>query len=206
VDERGGLIRLLTPPFDRDAHDPGYIKGYVPGIRENGGQYTHGAMWAVQAFAMLGRRAAPPRCEMLSPVTTAARRNGSPCIRSSRTIVADIYGVDPHLGRGGWTWYTGSAGWMYRIAIERLLGIRTEAGDTLAVDPRIPDAWPGFRVALRLNDGASRYHVEVENPSGRAAAVTAIELDGVPGRVDRGIGRVALLRDGVDHAVRVRLG
>jgi len=84
--------------------------------------------------------------------------------------------------------------------------IRTEAGDTLAVDPRIPDAWPGFRVALRLNDGASRYRVEVENPSGRAAAVTAIELDGVPGRVDGGIGRVALLRDGADHAVRVRLG
>jgi len=84
--------------------------------------------------------------------------------------------------------------------------IRTEAGDTLAVDPRIPDAWPGFRVALRLNDGASRYRVEVDNPSGRAAAVTAIELDGVPGRVDGGIGRVALLRDGADHAVRVRLG
>jgi cyclic beta-1,2-glucan synthetase len=208
VDERAGLIRLLTPPFDRDARDPGYIKGYVPGIRENGGQYTHAAMWAVQAFAMLGRRdRAAALLEMLSPVTHGGSAERLAVYQvEPYVIVADIYSVEPHLGRGGWTWYTGSAGWMYRIAIERLLGIRTEAGDTLAVDPRIPDAWPGFRVALRLNDGASRYRVEVENPTGRAAAVTAIELDGVPGRVDGGIGRVALLRDGVDHAVRVRLG
>ncbi|MBX3027756.1 glycosyl transferase [bacterium] len=208
VDERGGLIRLLTPPFDRGAHDPGYIKGYVPGIRENGGQYTHGAMWAVQAFAMLGRRdRAAALLEMLSPVT-----HGGSAARLAvyqvepYVVVADIYGVDPHLGRGGWTWYTGSAGWMYRIAVERLLGVRVEAGTTLAIDPRIPDAWPGFEVALRLHDGATRYTVAVENPHQRAAAVTAITLDGVPGRIDAGIGRVALLRDGAEHLVRVALG
>lgn len=208
VEPRGGLIRLLAPPFDRGAHDPGYIKGYVPGIRENGGQYTHAAMWAVQAFAMLGRRdRAAALLEMLSPATHggSAERLGVYQVEPY-VVVADIYGVDPHLGRGGWTWYTGSAGWMYRIAIEHLLGVRVEAGETLVVDPRVPDAWPGFHVALRLNDGASRYTVTVENPSGRAAAVQAIELDGVPGRVQDGAGRVPLLRDGAEHAVRVRLG
>ena len=208
VEEGAGLIRLLAPPFDHSSHDPGYIKGYVPGIRENGGQYTHGAMWAVQAFATLGRRdRAAALLEMLSPVT-----HGGSAARLAvyqvepYVIVADIYGVAPHLGRGGWTWYTGSAGWMYRIAIERLLGIRVEAGDTLAVDPRVPDGWPGFEMTLRLNDGASRYAIAVANPSGRAAAVTAIDLDGVPGRVDAGIGRVALLRDGAEHRVTVTLG
>ncbi len=166
-------------------------------------------MWVVRAFAELGRRdRAAALLEMLSPVTPRRHaRNGWPSIRSSPTsIAADVYGVAPHVGRGGWTWYTGSAGWMYRVALERVLGIRVEGGDTLVVDPRIPDAWPGFRVSLRLNDGASRYAVEVENPSGRTAAVTAITLDGVPGRVTDGIGRVALLRDGVDHTVRVQLG
>ena len=208
VEPRGGLIRLLTPPFDRDAHDPGYIKGYVPGIRENGGQYTHGAMWAVQAFAMLGRRdRAAALLEMLSPVTHGGSAERLRVYQvEPYVVVADVYGVDPHLGRGGWTWYTGSAGWMYRIAIEHLLGVRIEAGDTLVVDPRVPDGWPGFEVTLRLHDGACRYVVAVENPNGHAAAVQAIELDGVPGRVRDGAGRVALLRDGVEHRVRVRLG
>ena len=208
VEPRGGLIRLLTPPFDRDAHDPGYIKGYVPGIRENGGQYTHGAMWAVQAFAMLGRRdRAAALLEMLSPAT-----HGGSAARLAvyqvepYVVVADIYGVEPHLGRGGWTWYTGSAGWMYRIAIEHLLGVRVESGETLVVDPRVPDGWPSFELRLRLHDGASRYSIQVENPTGRATAVQSIEIDGVAGRVHDGAGRVPLLRDAAEHVVRVRLG
>jgi cyclic beta-1,2-glucan synthetase len=208
VDRRGGLIRLLTPPFDRGAHDPGYIKGYVPGIRENGGQYTHGAMWAVQAFAMLGRRdRAAALLAMLSPVTHGADPERRAVYQvEPYVVVADIYGVEPHLGRGGWTWYTGSAGWMYRIAVEHLLGIRFEAGETLVVDPRIPDDWPGFEVRLRLHGGATLYTIAVANPQQRAAAVTAITLDGVPGRVRAGAGRVALLRDGAQHVVAVTLG
>lgn len=208
VDARGGLIRLLAPPFDRGAHDPGYIKGYVPGIRENGGQYTHGAMWAVQAFAMLGRRdRAAALLEMLSPVTHGGTADRLAVYQvEPYVIVADIYGVDPHLGRGGWTWYTGSAGWMYRIAVEHLLGIRFESGETLVVDPRIPDDWPGFEVTLRLHGGATQYAITVENPARRATAVTSIALDGVPGRVDAGIGRVSLLRDGAEHRVHVSLG
>ncbi len=202
-----GLIRLLTPPFDQTAHDPGYIKGYVPGIRENGGQYTHGAMWVVEAEAMLGRRdRAAAYLEMLSPVShTATAQRLAVYQVEPYVVVADVYGVAPHVGRGGWTWYTGSAGWMYRIGLERVLGVRIEDGTTLVVDPRVPDAWPGFTVRLHLDGGAVRCVVTVENPSGAAAHVASIALDGVAGTVSDGAGRVPLPRDGAQHEVRVRL-
>ena len=208
IEREAGLIRLLAPPFDRGAHDPGYIKGYVPGIRENGGQYTHGAMWAVQASAMLGQRdRAAALLEMLSPVTHGGSAERLAVYQvEPYVIVADIYGVAPHLGRGGWTWYTGSAGWMYRIAVEQVFGIRVESGDTLAVAPCVPDDWPGYRVQLRLNDGASRCTVAIDNPERRASTVELITLDGVPGRVEGGVGRIALPRDGAEHVVRVVLG
>jgi len=202
-----GLIRLLTPPFDQTTHDPGYIKGYVPGIRENGGQYTHGAMWVVEAEAMLGRRdRAAAYLEMLSPVShTATPQRVAVYQVEPYVVVADVYGVAPHVGRGGWSWYTGSAGWMYRIGLERVLGVRVEDGATLVVDPRVPDAWPGFTVRLHLDGGAVRCVVTVENPSRSAARVAAIALDGVSGTIRDGAGRVPLPRDGAMHQVRVRL-
>ncbi|MDX2169731.1 MAG: glycosyl transferase [Deltaproteobacteria bacterium] len=213
VDERlvmrdAGLIRLLAPPFDTSAHDPGYIKGYVPGIRENGGQYTHGATWVVMALAMMGRRAdAAPYYEMLTPVQHGGSADAIATFQVEPYVIcADVYGVAPHVGRGGWTWYTGSAAWMYRIGLERVLGIRVAGGDTLIIDPRIPDAWPGFDVTLRLNDGASRYTVTVENPSGSAARVVHVELDGAPSVLADGVAHVPLLRDNAPHAVRVVLG
>jgi cyclic beta-1,2-glucan synthetase len=203
-----GIIRLLAPPFDTCDHDPGYIKGYVPGIRENGGQYTHGATWVVMANAMLGRRQqAADYFEMLTPVQHG---RDAAAIKTYQVepyvIAADIYGVAPHVGRGGWTWYTGSASWMYRIGLERLLGIRITNGDTLVVDPRIPDSWPGFEVTLNLHGGETRYTIAVENPSGSAATVISAELDGSATRVVDGAAQIALLRDRAVHQIRVVLG
>jgi cyclic beta-1,2-glucan synthetase len=208
VDRDAGLIHLLWPPFDRDSHDPGYIKGYVPGIRENGGQYTHGATWALRAFAELGRRdRAAAYLEMLSPVTHSATAERLAVYKvEPYVVVADIYGVDPHLGRGGWTWYTGSAAWMYRVALESVLGVRIEGGTTLVVDSWIPDEWPGFRVRLRLPGDGTQYEIAVENPDGRGAQVVSVTADGNAATVEDGLARVALIRDGGRHEVRVVLG
>jgi cyclic beta-1,2-glucan synthetase len=207
VSRRDGLIRLLTPPFDRDPHDPGYIKGYVPGIRENGGQYTHGALWVVQALAELGRRNdAAETLAMLTPVRHARTAADVATYQVEPYVVAaDVYGTPPHVGRGGWTWYTGSAGWMYRVAIESILGVRVEGGDTLCVRPCVPDAWDGFSVRLRL-EGGTTYDVVVRNPTHQSAAVIAAVVDGEPFAVADGGARVPLRRDGRAHRVQVRLG
>jgi len=201
VDEKAGLIRLLAPPFDRDAHDPGYIKGYVPGIRENGGQYTHAAIWAVRAMAELGRRErAAALLEMLGPVHHSRDAKAVEVYQVEPYVVAaDVYGAAPHLGRGGWTWYTGSAGWMYRVALESILGFHLEGGDTLCLRPCIPDSWPGYRIKYLRPDGRTRYDIEVRNPSGNAAAVKSVAVDGNP------VARVRLVDDGAAHQVIVEL-
>jgi cyclic beta-1,2-glucan synthetase len=208
VDRPARLIRLLTPPFDRDPHDPGYIKGYLPGIRENGGQYTHGATWVVRAAAELGRRdRAAAYLEMLSPVTHGGTAERLAIYQvEPYVVVADIYGVAPWRGRGGWTWYTGSAAWLYRVAIESVLGVRLEGGTTLVVDPRIPDDWQGFRVRIRLRDGRTHYQIAVENPQRNAQAVASASADGQSQPVVSGRARVALVTDGAVHEVRVILG
>jgi cyclic beta-1,2-glucan synthetase len=150
-----GLALLFTPPFDRTPRDPGYIKGYPPGIRENGGQYSHAGMWAVLAYAKLGAGdQAQALFALLNPINHARtpaeveRYKVEPYV-----IAADVYSVPPHVGRGGWTWYTGSAAWMYRAGIEGILGIRRE-GDRIVVDPCIPADWPGFEATIQL--GRSR--------------------------------------------------
>ena len=203
-----GVIRLLTPPFDRTSHDPGYIKGYVPGIRENGGQYTHAALWLVRAEAELGLRGrAAGLLEVLTPVDHARTRKAAERYRVEPYVVAaDVYGVAPHLGRGGWTWYTGSAGWMFRVALESVLGVTLEGGHTLRVAPCIPDGWPGFTVKLRLPDGKTRYDIEVENPARNAGAVVSATVDGEPASIVNGVAQVSLSDDGALHRVRVSLG
>ncbi|MFN2426077.1 MAG: GH36-type glycosyl hydrolase domain-containing protein [Candidatus Binatia bacterium] len=208
IDEEAGIIRLLWPPFDRTPHDPGYIKGYVPGIRENGGQYTHAAMWVIRALAKMGDRANAMRLfEMVSPVTHARDRDAAGVYKVEPYVVAaDIYGVEPHLGRGGWTWYTGSAGWMYRTGIESLLGLTIEDGRLLRVKPCIPDSWPGFRIKYRLPDRRTVYDIEVENPSGRAAAVVSATIGNVVVPVDRSGARIVLRRDSKMHKVKVVMG
>jgi cyclic beta-1,2-glucan synthetase len=208
VNESAGLIHLLTPPFDRTEHDPGYIKGYVPGIRENGGQYTHAALWVVRALAHLGRRhRAAPLLEMLSPVSHGATAERVATYRVEPYVVAaDVYGVEPHLGRGGWTWYTGSAAWMYRVGLESILGFQLEGGDRLCIRPCVPDAWPEFRITYRLPNDNTCYEIHVRNPTGRADCVVAADVDGEPVPVSGGAATIGVHRDGQVHRVSVVLG
>ncbi len=160
-----GLALLLTPPFDHSAPDPGYIQAYPPGIRENGGQYTHAAAWAVIAFAQLGDGdKAGELFAMLNPINHALTHDDALRYRVEPYVVAaDVYSETPHVGRGGWTWYTGSAAWMYRAGLEWILGCRM-AGATLLLDPCVPRTWREFHVSLRYH--ATRYEIEFENPGG----------------------------------------
>ncbi len=202
VREEEGLIRLLTPPFDKTEHDPGYIKGYVPGVRENGGQYTHGVLWLIRAFAEQGRTDLAARLlTVLSPVHHTRTAEAAERYKTEPYVVAaDVYSVAPHVGRGGWTWYTGSAGWTYRVALESILGFRVENGDTLVLDPRIPADWPGFSLRYRLpNDGGT---VEIEVMRGEAAEAT---FDGIPVAVTDGAVRVLLPHDGASHRLTLTL-
>lgn len=198
-----GLALLFAPPFDRSSVDPGYIKGYPPGIRENGGQYTHAATWSVLAFAQMGDgdRAAN-LFALLNPVNRSRTRSGANRYRVEPYVVAaDVYSVAPHIGRGGWTWYTGSAGWLYRAGVEGLLGLRRH-GDMLSIQPCIPRSWPGFRATLR--HGASHYDIVVENPGGASGGVSRLVVDGV--RLAAGEAAVRLVDDGRRHSVVVTLG
>jgi cyclic beta-1,2-glucan synthetase len=204
VSEEEGIIRLLTPAFDATPHDPGYIKGYLPGVRENGGQYTHGALWAVRALAELGRTERAARLlEMLSPVTRGGSAEAARVYQVEPYVVAaDVYGVAPHVGRGGWTWYTGSAGWMYRVAIESILGVRIEHGKGLVIRPCIPASWPGYRVRWRIGEESTTLEIEVA----RGGGATEATLDGERASVEDGAVRVQFPRDGGTHRVVVQLG
>jgi len=155
-----GLIQLLDPPFDKSDLNPGYIKGYVPGVRENGGQYTHGAIWAAMAFAAMGNsKRAWELLTMINPVNHGRSAKGIEVYKVEPYVVAaDVYAVTPHTGRGGWTWYTGSAGWMYRLIVESLLGLKLEV-DKLYVKPCLPDDWEGFTVHYRYRETV--YHIKV---------------------------------------------
>jgi cyclic beta-1,2-glucan synthetase len=197
-----GLVLLFTPPFERTPRDPGYIKGYLPGVRENGGQYTHAAAWAVCAFAELGLGdQAGELFSILNPINRSATRAGLYRYRVEPYVMAgDVYSVSPHLGRGGWTWYTGSAGWMYRAGVEWILGFRLR-GTELFLDPCIPRAWPGFQITFRYHSAV--YAVVVENPRGVMRGVKSIEVDGV--RLAAGVRAIPLTADGRRHEVRVLL-
>jgi cellobiose phosphorylase len=174
----GRAILLLTPPFDTSALDPGYIKGYIPGIRENGGQYTHAALWTVMAIAKLGSGdEAVELFHLINPVNhtrtpgALARYQAEPYV-----VAADVYAHPQHTGRGGWTWYTGSAAWMYRAALESILGIE-KRGDTISLNPCIPASWPEFSVTIRTRRGTCE--ITVENPDRVCRGVREVELDGV---------------------------
>src|SRR6202044_3210372 len=142
-----GIVQLFDPPFDRTALDPGYIKGYIPGVRENGGQYTHAAIWTAMAFALMGENErAWELFALLNPVHHGGDPGRIATYKAEPYVVAaDVYAVAPHLGRGGWTWYTGSAGWMYRLLIETLLGLNLE-GEELRLLPRLPKSWPSCKI------------------------------------------------------------
>jgi cyclic beta-1,2-glucan synthetase len=195
------LLLLFTPPFDKTARDPGYIKGYVPGIRENGGQYTHAALWAVWAFAELGQGdRAEALFRLLNPIYHSDTPEKVMRYRVEPYVVAaDVYSVPPHVGRGGWTWYTGSASWMYRLGLEAILGLR-RVGEALRIDPRIPKDWSSYELTYR--DGETSYQILVENLDGVNRGVKQVTLDGEPlsGR------DIPLQGDGRRHRVHVLMG
>ena len=198
-----GLALLFTPPFDRASVDPGYIKGYPPGLRENGGQYSHAAMWAILAQTRLGNGdAAGQLFAMLNPINHALTPGDADRYKvEPYVIAADVYSTAPHAGRGGWTWYTGSAGWMYRAGIEGLLGLN-RAGATLVVNPCFPKAWP--RLSATVSLGLSQIDITVLNSAGTGHGVVAAELDGTAIPVT--ISGVTLpLSDG-QHELTVTLG
>jgi cyclic beta-1,2-glucan synthetase len=223
VQREAGLVLLFAPPFDRSAADPGYIKGYPPGVRENGGQYTHAAVWSVIAFALLrDADKAAALYALLNPIHHARTHADALIYKVEPYVVAaDVYAEPPHVGRGGWTWYTGSAAWLYRAGLEWLLGCRLQ-GASLLLDPCVPRDWQGFQISLRYH--STRYEIAVEGtvesrvesrvesagPSAAASTagvtrrITSLELDGVA--LSAPPARVPLVDDGATHQVRAILG
>ena len=195
------VILLFTPPFDRTLRDTGYIQGYPPGVRENGGQYTHAALWTIWAFAELGQQdRAAALFRMINPIYHADTPEKIRLYRVEPYVVAaDIYGAQPHTGRGGWTWYTGSASWMYRLGLEAILGLRRH-GNILHIKPCIPNDWPGYE--MEYSFGTARYHIQVENPNSSYRAVSRLVVDGqsLPENT------ILLRDDGEEHEVVMTLG
>jgi cyclic beta-1,2-glucan synthetase len=203
VSRSDGLVLLFTPPFDHTAHDPGYIKAYPPGLRENGGQYTHAAMWTTLAFALTGDGdRAGELFSIINPINHASTRAGIHRYKVEPYVAcADVYSSAQHVGRGGWTWYTGSAAWMYRTAVEAILGIQLR-GAVLVVDPCIPRAWTGFEFTCKY--GSSRYRIAIENPGGVCRGVVRATLDGR--ELSGSPCEIALVDDGSYHYGLVTLG
>ncbi|MBN2489808.1 MAG: hypothetical protein JXQ29_03040 [Planctomycetes bacterium] len=202
VRRESGLLLLFSPPFDRTSLDPGYVKGYLPGIRENGGQYTHAAIWSVAAFAMLGEGdKAANLFNLLNPIHhTSGRADLDRYKVEPYAIAADVYSEPPHEGRGGWTWYTGAAGWLYRAGLEWILGFQ-KRGSALRIDPCIPKDWKCYEIAYRHRD--TLYRITVENPKGVCRGVSRVRLDGT---LLAGEALVPLADDAREHQVQVVLG
>ncbi len=195
-----GLIQLLDPPFDKSDLNPGSIKGYVPGVRENGGQYTHAAIWAAMSFAALGDNCrAWQLFDMINPVNHARSTEAVATYKvEPYVIAADVYALSPHIGRGGWTWYTGSAGWMYRLILESLLGLRREV-DKLYIAPCLPADWKQFKLHYRYRETV--YHITVTQTR-NADLATSVTVDGVP----RNDTAIPLVDDRQEHTAEVRVG
>jgi len=196
-----GLVILFTPPFDKSNLDPGYIKGYVPGVRENGGQYTHAAIWTMIAYSMLGDgERAGELFALLNPINHSSTRAGLHKYKVEPYVaVGDVYAVPPHTGRGGWTWYTGSAGWMYRAGLESILGFKLQH-DRLEINPCVPRWWRDFEITYRR--GRAVYRIKVENPLGVSRGVVIVEVDGT----EQTGNSFALIDDEKTHNVRIVMG
>jgi cellobiose phosphorylase len=201
VRREDSLLRLLTPPFDKSDLYPGYIRGYAPGVRENGGQYTHAALWSIWAWAKADNGdLAHSLFQMINPICRADTPDKAALYQVEPYVIsADVYGAPPHVGRGGWSWYTGSSGWMYRLGIEALLGLRSDAKH-LWLEPCIPSHWHGF--SLRVRFGSTHYSFTVKNPQGVQHGVSVVTLDGIAVAKPR----IPLVDDGMKHEVTVILG
>ena len=197
IDRENGLVKLFAPPFDRGQDDPGYIKGYVPGVRENGGQYTHAAIWALMAFAKIGDGdRAGELFGLINPIQHSSTRTGFHRYKVEPYVVAaDIYGLSPHVGRGGWTWYTGSASLMYRAALEFILGFRLSA-NSFQVIPCVPKEWNDFEIVYRYKSSRYKIAAKRKNPTQTLAEIV-FDGVGLPGH------EVPLLDDGNEHSVFV---
>jgi len=195
------IALLLAPPFDHGIEEPGYIKGYPPGIRENGGQYTHAASWVVMAVARLGAGdEAVELFHMINPINHTRTLADVEQYKAEPYVMAgDVCAQPTHIGRGGWTWYTGSAGWIYRAGLERILGL-TRQGTAFRLDPSIPASWPRYTILWRF--GRSRYEIEVENPERRCRGIREAWYDGAA--VDPSA--IPLVDDGAVHRVRAVIG
>jgi cyclic beta-1,2-glucan synthetase len=195
------VVLLLAPPFDRSAQEPGYVKGYPPGVRENGGQYTHAALWVVMAMARLGSGdEAVELFHMLNPVNHTRTPADVERYKAEPYVVAgDVSAHSAHAGRGGWSWYTGSAGWMYRAGLESILGLQRR-GTSFELNPCVPSSWPEYSILWCF--GSTRYQIVVENPERRCRGVRSAVLDNAP--VDPR--SIPLLDDGATHRVVVTLG
>jgi cellobiose phosphorylase len=200
VQRDAGIIQLFAPPFNAGPLEPGYIKGYVPGVRENGGQYTHAAVWTLMAFARLGE--IPLAWELFDLINPIHHGNSAAGVARYQVepyvVAADVYSVEPHKGRGGWTWYTGSAGWMYRLILETLLGIVRE-GDRLRFEPRLRPGWTTVRIRYRYR--STPYNITLVNKAGNGRSVAKIILDGS----ELAVTYVNLTDDQHPHQVEVHL-
>jgi cellobiose phosphorylase len=194
-----GLVQLLDPPFDKSNLNPGYIKGYVPGVRENGGQYTHAAIWTAMAFAALGdSRRAWELLPMINPINHALSSEAIEAYKAEPyAVAADIYALSPHTGRGGWTWYTGSAGWMYRLIVESLLGLKL-AADRLSFAPCLPADWKTYQIHYRYRETV--YHITILQTHAAKGEI-AVTVDGVEQDDDS----IPLVDDRKEHRVEVRI-
>lgn len=201
VSREDGIIKLLRPPFDKGDSEPGYIKGYIPGVRENGGQYSHAAVWAVIAYAKLGKGdKAWEFFDLINPINHSdsvreqARYKVEPYV-----MAADVYAAVPHAGRGGWSWYTGAAGWMYKAGIEEILGFR-KVGETLIIDPCIPKGWGKYSLKYRHNNTV--YDINVKNPHAVSKGVEKISVD----KKFFAGNQIGLVDDGRVHIVEIIMG
>lgn len=198
VRREDSIIQLLDPPFDKSDQNPGYIRGYVPGVRENGGQYTHAAIWTAMAFAKIGdNQRAWELLRMINPINHGKTAEAITVYKvEPYVIAADVYAASPHRGRGGWTWYTGSSGWMYRLIVESLLGLKLEGGDNLTITPCLPSEWESYKLEYRYRD--TLYRIVVTQSSNQPMAGNLL-VDGVlqPDAVIR------LVNDGQEHTVEI---
>lgn len=196
-----GVIKLLTPAFTDGLMDPGYIKGYPPGVRENGGQYTHAAAWAVMAFAKMGAgNKAWDSFRILNPINHARTLREAWIYKVEPYVMAaDVYSEPPHVGRGGWSWYTGAAGWMYKAGLESILGFNKQ-GDTLILDPCIPEKWTAYSIRYQYME--TTYEIHVSNPNGLSKGVEHVSVDGE--RLEKCV--ISLVNDGQIHQVKVLMG
>ena len=200
VDRKNSLIKLFDPPFDRCENNPGYIKGYVPGVRENGGQYTHAAVWAVMAFAVLkDRKRAWELLDIINPIRHGDSRDRCSLYKVEPYVMAgDVYSAEPNAGRGGWTWYTGSASWMYQLIVKYLLGVRIKI-DRLYFEPCLPERWQSFKIHYRYRE--TFYHITLQR-AGENDKVVSVSVHGNAQKYQN----VPLVDDRIEHAVVVVIG